>query len=259
MTSPRRFLGVFTILAALVAAAACEPGTGGRRVMFDLVIEPAPAPRNFRTGLGWDVTLEEACVSVGPLYLHAQPGLSAFLRGAHDWLVPSAHAHPGVDHFNGGEVRGEWLEQIAVELTSGGPVDLGAREGIAGEARSVTIGINPPQPEALGAPACLRGHQAYVVGVAVRDDVTVHFEGGLDIEAVGTKRRVQVSTAVVIDDHRRLLVTVDPRPWLDQVKFDELVVDPATKRAIVAPGSQATLAWELGIQAAGAFRVENAP
>lgn len=259
MTRHRLALGTLMTLAVLVTISACEPGTGGRRVMFDLAIEAAPSSRSFRTALGWDVTLEEACVSVGPLYLYAQPGLSASLRRAYDWLVPSAHAHPGVDHFNGGEVRGEWLEQIAVDLTSSGRVDLGAREGIAGEARSATIGIHPPQAEALGAPTCLRSHQAYVVGSATRDDVTVRFEGGLDIEDVGTKRRMQIATAVVIDDQRRLLVTVDPRPWFDHMKFDELTVDATTKHALIAPGSQAILAWELGLQTVGAFEIENAP
>lgn len=247
------------LVGTLATVPACEPGTGGRRVMFDLAIEPAPQSRAFRTALGWDVTLTEACVSVGPLYLHANPGLSASLRHAYDWLVPSAHAHPGIDHFNGGEVRGEWLDQIVVDLTSAGRVELGVREGIAGEARSVTLGIHPPQLGALGAPACLRGHQAYVVGIATRDSATVRFEGGLDVEAVGTKRRLQVSTAVIIEDRHRLLVTVDPRPWLDQVKFDELAVDSARSHALIAPKSQAARAWELGIQTAGAFKVENAP
>lgn len=259
MTRRRRALGALTASVALLAAWACEPGTGGRRAMFDLSVEPAPAPRAFRTALGWDVTLEEACVSVGPIYLYAEAGLSASVRRAYDWFLPSAHAHPGVDHFNGGEVRGEWLEQLALDLTSGERVDLGAREGIAGEARSVTIGLHPPRASALGATTCLRGHQAYVVGVAARGAEAVRFEGGLDIEAVGTKRRIQISADVVIDDQRRLLVTVDPRPWFYQTKFDELTVDPTKGAALIAPGSQASLSWELGVQSAGAFKVENAP
>lgn len=259
MTQPHRVLGTLTVLAALVTASACESGTGGRRAVFDLSIEPAPASRSFRTSMGWDVSLEEACVSIGPVYLYAQPGLSASLHRAYDWLVPSAHAHPGVDHFNGGEVRGEWLDQIALDLTSNGPVDLGAYEGIAGEAQSATIGIYPPQSNTLGATSCLRGHQAYVVGSAVRNALTVRFEGGLDIEAVGTKRRMQVSTALEIDDRRRIDIAVDPRPWLDQVKFEELTVEPVSGRAIIAPGSQASLAWELGLQTVGAFNMKNAP
>lgn len=247
-----RLVGLFVLLVPL---ASCEAGTGGRRVFFDLAVEPAPSAR-FRTTLGWDVTLEEACVSVGPIYLYAEPGLSASRR-AYDWLVPSAHAHPGVDHFNGGEVRGEWLEQVAVDLTAGGRLELGAREGIAGEARSVTLALHPPQAGALGAPGCLRGHQAWVAGVAVREGVSVPFSGGLDIEAVGTKRRMQIATTVLVDERRRLVLTIDPRPWMDQVKFDELARDPATNRAPITAGSQAALAWELGIQSAGAFRVTD--
>lgn len=255
MTRSYGVLGALAVLAAFVTAPACEPGTGGRRVVFDLSIEPAPASRTFRTSMGWDVTLEEACVSIGPVYLYAQPGLSASWHRAYDWLVPSAHAHPGVDHFDGGEVRGEWLDQIALDVTSDGPIDLGAYEGIAGEVRSATIGVHPPRSTTLGAASCLRGHQAYVVGRAVKDALAVPFEGGLDIEAVGTKRRMQVSTALEIDERRRVQIAVDPRPWFDQVKFEELTVEPKSGRAIVAPGSQASLAWELGLQTVGAFRI----
>ena len=259
MTRRHQALCALLIATTLVTTSACEPGTGGRRITFELSIEPVPSPSGFRTALGWDVTLDEACASIGPIYLHAGPGGLAAMRRAYDWLVPSAHAHPGVDHFDGGEVRGEWLEQIAVDLASTGRIDLGTREGIAGEARSVTLGIHPPQPGALGAPECLRGHQAYVVGVAARDGTAVRFEGGLDIEEVGTKRRLQVSAAIVLDERRRVLVRVDPRPWLEHVKFEELALAPGTNRAQIVPGSQASVAWELGIQTADAFAVENVP
>lgn len=239
----------------LALVTACTPGTGGRRAVFALAVTPAESPRSFRTALGWDVTLAEACVSVGPVHLYAGTPPTALHR-VHDWLVPSAHAHPGVDHFDGGEVRGEWLEQIAVDLMAPRQ-DLGAREGIAGDIREVTLGLHPPRPGTFGAADCLRGHQAWVSGRAVRGDVVVSFEGGLDIPAEGTKRRLQIPATVAIDDDRRIVIAVEPRHWLEQAKLDELPVDPGSGKAVIGKETQAALAWELGLQTAGAFRIDE--
>lgn len=257
------------LLAVLVWAVACEPGTGGRRVTFDLSVTPAVVSRpiSFRTSTGWDVTLREACVSVGPVYFYENPLLARGFRPVprrgipgrlYDALIPSAHAHPGVDHFNGGEVRGEWLEQVALDLLAGDSLELGSFEGIAGISRSVTIGVNPPAEGMRGAVECLRGHHAYVVGTAVRDDEVVDFEGGLDIEETGNRRRMQVATELVIDDGRRIELSIDPRVWLDQARFEQLAVNE-TGRAIIDAESQARAAWWLGIQSATAFGVRSEP
>lgn len=256
LLSLRRSAAVFAV-GALAATLACEAGTGGRRAHFDLAVATAGAA-TFRTSTGWDVTLESACISLGPLYLFAEPSVTAKLqRRAYDLLVPTAHAHPGVDHFYGGEVRGEWLDQIVVNAVDPTPVELGAFEGIAGDVRSATLGVYPPKPT-IDAP-CLRGHHAYVVGVARQADRVIAFEGGLDIEAVGDRRRVAIATTLLVDDGERVVVSVDPRPWLDQAKFEELAVDEASGRAQITAESQASLAWQLGIHTAGAFAVLNAP
>lgn len=248
------------VLACLVLVAACEAGTGGRRVRFEMAVEPS-APRRpmaFHTAAGWDVTLREACISIGPVYLYANPfvadvGPRRLPQRLHDWLVPSAHAHPGVDHFNGGEVRGEWLDQLAVDLLADRSVALGSFEGIAGHARSVTIGVHPPGSAARGAVACLRGHQVYVAGAANRAGTTIAFEGGLDIEEAGNRRRMQVAADLLVDDGTRVVISIEPRRWLDQADFDQLAVDPTTGVASITPESQVRGAWWLGIQSAGAF------
>ena len=43
-------------------------------------------------------------------------------RRLYDGLIPSAHAHPGVDHFAGGEARGEWLTTVSVDALAASPV-----------------------------------------------------------------------------------------------------------------------------------------
>ncbi len=235
------------VLFLVASVAACEPGTGGRRAVFELVVAPARTT-SFRTIAGWEVTLEEACLAAGPIYFHAQPALARLPERLWDFVVPSAHAHPGVDHFDGGEVRGEWPEQLAVDLL-GPSAALGTREGIAGDIRSVSLGVHPPR--AGTSTACLRGHQAYVVGVATRDGTSIPFEGGLDIDGTGTKRRLQANVAIEIDDGRRLVLALDPRPWLDHAQFDTLAEGAGGARRVIEPAGQVWNAWSLGLQAAG--------
>jgi len=265
----RRRLRAFACVVGLaVLAAACDAATGGDRVSFRLAVEVthgSGAP--FRTSAGWVVTLEEACVALGPVHFFELPiGLA---RGGPrrqtlparlvDVLVPSAHAHPGVDHFAGGEVRGEWLEQVVVDAgRAPARVPLGSAPGIAGEVRSVTVGIHPPAGAALGRAACLRGHQAFVVGVARRGAEVVAFEGGLDIPPEGTKRRLQIAADLELDDASEVVLTVDPRVWLDHAKWETLPAPGPGARASLAEGTQPHAAWSLGIQTAGALVVRSA-
>lgn len=261
-----RDLGIAAALA--LSLASCDAGTGGRRVQFELAVgTSAPAePRalRFRTGSGWDVTLEEACVAVGPIYLYENAGALAARKGLparlYDALVPSAHAHAGSEHFNGGEVRGEWVGQIAVDLVGAATLDLGSVEGIAGRARSASVLLEPPRSVAVGDVACLRGHHAYAVGIAERDGVVVPFEGGLDIENEGTLRTVTgIPVDVDLDDGLRLALRVDPRAWFDQAQFDRLTEKSAAGRALVTPESQVRTAWFIGARGAAAFAVRLEP
>lgn len=219
----------------------CDAATGGREVRYDLAVTSAGVT-TFRTALGWDVTLREACVSLGPIYVYA--GAPTARSTFYDWLVPSAHAHPGVDHFAGGEARGEWLSIAAVDALGTSPVPLGRLRGPAGPARTVSLFLTPPRSST----ECLRGHQAYVAGVARRDGASIDFAGGLDIEDTGLRRRIQVPVEIEIDDGIALSVVVDPRPWLDEVRFDELDGE-------ITPDSQARAAWFLGVQRERAFTV----
>ncbi|MBX3226955.1 MAG: hypothetical protein KIT84_40905 [Labilithrix sp.] len=238
------------LLAGLCLALSCDAATGGREVRYDLAATSA-AVSTFHTAAGWDVTLSEACVSLGPIYVFSgEPTARSTL---YDWLVPSAHAHPGVDHFAGGEARGEWLATVAVDALASAPVHVGRLSGPAGPARTLSLYLSPPRPETAGPAGCLRGHQAYVVGIAQRDGVTVAFEGGLDIEEAGNRRRIQVPVSFEVDDGATLAVLVDPRPWLDEVRFDDLTVTEPGGRATIAAESQARVAWFLGVQRASAF------
>jgi hypothetical protein len=203
------------------------------------------------------VTLEEACLSLGPAYFFAGPSSTTLLRRRlHDLVVPSAHAHPGVEHFAGGEVRGEWLTQLVFDAARGATVELGRFEGTAGPVRAATVELHPLRGPARGEASCLRGHQAYVVGTARRGSLEVAFEGGLDIADEGQKRVVAgLPVDGTLDDDVRLRVEVDPRAWLDGAQFDRLTATSPAGRALITADSQVYGAWFIGVRSARAFRV----
>jgi hypothetical protein len=273
-----RELPLALLLGTVFALPACEAGTGGRRISFELAVESAPAERapiRFQTQTGWNVTLDQACVVVGPIYLYENAGALAARptrslprrlydalvpSGLYDALVPSAHAHAGDDHFFGGEVRGEWVGQVALDLAQTPAAPLGRLEGIAGVARSVSVGLHPPREAAIGAVPCLRGHQAYVVGAAEKDGVVVPFEGGLDIEDDGQKRTVNgVPAEVELDDDLALALVVDPRAWFQQASFDGLEEVTPEGRHLLTPDSTAYIAWDMGARGPAAFAVRAGP
>ncbi len=254
-------------LVLLAAVAACDAGTGGRRVQLDVgvrsTVDEGSRTLRFVNDEGWAVELEQACVAVGPFTFWENAGAlwsRSLPRRLYDALVPSAHAHPGADHFNGGQVQSEWTYQIALDLVRQRSLDLGTVEGLAGRSRSISIDLQPPRPSILGDATCLRGHHAYVVGTATRASVTVAFEGGLDLPASVTDRVVSgVPVEADLDDGVRLTVVLDPRAWLAAADFGSLATAAPSGRMLITADSQPRAAWFLGLRGASAFRVEVAP
>ncbi len=252
----------FALAVTALTVGGCGQGTGGRRVRFELDVEAEPLA-SFVTATGWTVSLDEACVALGPATLYAgAPVTASVLRRASALLVGTAHAHPGADHFDGGEVRGEWVSQVAFDAVRAPRVPLGSFEGIAGPVSVASLEMHPLRAEVAGDPSCLRGHQAYVAGVARRDGETVRFEGGLDLEAAGGKRLVSgIPATFELDEGVRVRIVVDPRAWLDGARFETLGDAPARaegRRITIDPDSQVRAAWFVGARSARAFRVEQA-
>lgn len=249
--------GLMTVL----LAAACDSGTGGRPVSFTLSMgtgtaSPGDQPAVFRTGTGWGVTLEEACVAVGPVYLWLGAG---HLTGRWPRLIRRAEAHVGDQHFYGGEVRGEWVGQIVLDALAPHPVELTGLSGLEGSVRSFSLQLDPPAPTLTNA-ACLHGHHAYVVGVASRDEHEVPFEGGLVIENIGTSRRVEgLALSGHLADRGRVNITVFPRAWFDGARFETLTSRNPAGRFVITRDSQVHAAWFVGARGAHAFAGAIAP
>jgi hypothetical protein len=261
-----------TVLVLLLGgAAACTPegsGTGGRSVLFELAVEPPTYMVEggaFTTQSGWDVELDEAVIALGPVYLWENPSVSGLDRSAPDggfdlvgWasdmVIPTAWAHPGDQWFAGGELRGEFLEQYALDLLDGRTLSLGPARGIAGEVRSLTVILDPPTASTGGDPLSLRGFHAYVAGFARRDGIEIAFEGGLEIPAEGTQRQVDgLPVQFDVDDGGTLVIGVHPRTWFDQAHFDTLDVRGPDGRWMITPESQVAASWFIGARSAQGY------
>jgi len=244
--------------AALVALGCGDAAvTEGREVAFTLAAESMPvgdgAPGRFTTRTGWTVTLEEAAVAIGPVYLLTESPPSA--RRARDWVLPRAWAHSGFDDFQGGEVRGEYLGRFVIDAVRPGLQPIATTRGIAGRVRSANLELQPPAAEVPS----LHGHQAWIRGVAVRGDETVPFEGGLDLPAAGSARKVVgIPAAVDLDDGVTTVIELHPERWLAEADFSALP-EPAgdEERRAIAPGTQPYDAWFLGVRAFGTFTLRG--
>lgn len=244
---------------ALLAACGAESGTGGREVGFAIAAESVAtdtgAPGVFVTRTGWSVTLEEAAVAIGPLYLFSEPPPSASRFRPFEWLVPTARAHSGFDDFEGGEVRGEYVGRFVIDALLPGLQPIASVRGIAGRVRSATVELQPP----AGSAGTLRGHQAWVRGVAVRGAETVPFEGGLDLPEGNARKVVGIPAAIDLDDRVTVVVELHLERWLSEADFSALPPGggEGDERRVIAPGTQPHNAWYIGARSFGTFTMRG--
>ena len=263
-----RRLPLCALVSSLIVTAGCTPensGTGGRSVIFRVGNE-SPAymtgQDSFITATGWTVRLDEAWIAVGPIYLWENPpGFRSAptdgfdpLAAAYDLVVPSAHAHPGATHFDGGTLRGEFMEQFVLDLTRPDGVELGIARGIEGPVDSMVVILDPPTQSTRGEVEALQGHHAWVSGTAEKDGQVIEFEGGLDVPAEGGQREVSgLSVSFELDTEGTFVFGIHPRAWFDQAHFDRLDMKADSGRMLITPDSQPGIAWLLGIRSKDGF------
>ena len=204
-------------------------------------------------------------IAIGPVYVYQNPpplatidvrrSLTNRLSNA---LIPNAYAHTGDEHFFGGEVKGEFLGQIAFDLLHPEGLRIPNVPGTLGRAQSASIWLAPPRPSIQGNGTALQGHHAYVVGQAEKEGSVVSFEGGLDIENEGTKRRIDgIPLDIQLDDSAVLTLVLHPRAWFDAAHFDRLSEKNQAGRYVITPDSQVRTAWFLGARGFSAFTAET--
>jgi len=248
--SLRTAIGKGALVVALTTG--CD-STSGRETVVNLAITATTraggAPASFVTEDGWQVQLTEAAIAIGPVYLFENPPPLAqrlpWWR-PDGWLLPMAHAHAGDQHFNGGAVLAEYVDQLRYDCLSG-PASLGSTPATVGTARAFSLRLDPPRLKS-GEVDLTHGHHAWVAGTATREGETIAFEGGLDIDAAGTLRRVDgLPTEAPLDEGGTFTLVVHPDAWLEGADFASLPasMEAGQPRRITA-STQPGAVWFLG-------------
>ena len=220
--------------------------TPGRAIAFAVEVAGADLPP-FVTSTGWQVTLEEASISLGPVYVYApEPAPVVALSRA---LVPLARAHGGTDPFGQRELRAEILEQHPIDALDGAPQPLGIAVGSEGDSSDLVLALAPPHAPSDAS----HGRTLWIAGLAEKDGALVPFEGGLDFPDEGLARFVEgVPIAAHMDSLGTLRIELHVERWLDQAHFDRLEMRGGD-RATITDGDQVSLAWRLGARHPDAY------
>lgn len=253
-----RSLLVQSCLACLALSACLDAGTGGRAVTLDFAVTSAPAQGRalgvFDTADGWRVTLQEAHVALGPVYLFENPGaLSTLARmpsALSQALIPSAHAHAGDNQFAGGAVLGELAEFLVVDALSEDTQRFEDRAAVFGAPRSFSLRL-PAEPVTQGAP--LHGHQAFVRGTAMRGDESVCFSGGATPESNARRDVNGLPFTGTLDDDVTVLLTLYPHAWLESARLDDVTATDNDGCLLIAEGDRVSAAWSATLRSAASF------
>jgi hypothetical protein len=258
--SRSRFFAPAALGVASLLSGCSDSGTGGAAVRFEMAVVAVPDEGEelgtFTTRTGYRVQLTEALVALGPIYLYENPPpVARAWRPLHrlwDVLVPSAHAHPGDLHFAGGAVKGEFLGQVVLDGLSSEAQELGAVQGVAGPARSFSVHLEPPS--SAEARSALHDHHAYVVGTAEKDGNSYPFEGGLDIEDLGTLRKVEgIPLEAEVSSQTRLTIELHLSRWFADADFARLSELDSNGRYVIDDESQVRAAWFIGARSFDTF------
>ncbi|MBX7192933.1 MAG: hypothetical protein K1X94_12785 [Sandaracinaceae bacterium] len=254
------FALALSLALSLFAACGVTPGQPATAELF-----LAHSTGTFTTSLGWRVTLREARLVIGSLYLYAPEG-DTMARLA-PWDLPGlgvsvAQAHGGVDPFGSRQVRLEWLGPESLDLLATEPTALGAMDGSVGPSTDATLAFETLAGELASATAPNHGHHAWIAGTASRTvegvAESLAFEGGLDVAIGGTENLIEAiaSDAEVVSSGRWTL-GVDVARWLDAAHFERLAGD--TDPRTLTPTSQPSIAWNLGLRDPMTIHLSYAP
>ena len=221
-------------LSAAGLLAGCGGSTGGALVTPSFAVgglerDPGAGPLGFASGRGWQITLEAAAMTLGPIY---------FNIGA-----------PNGEAFRGPLVIVQVTHQVVVDLLDPvlHPVPGGA-DGQSGRAVVAEIGLLPPDASSSDADRARFG-QAFglIAGRASKAGVEIPFAGVLAIDRslatpqtpLAALQRVR-SAAVDLEftaAPQQLTMRVDPRLWFESVEFDQLLAG--------APDADGRYGWPL--------------
>ncbi len=219
-------------LLPLLALSGCVNSTGGENIAFP-VLWRTDAPIDDGAGgptityvddaTGYTVTLTEATLLTGPLYLWSErPSIVGAVVPLRWWWLGTAHAQ---DQFEAGFLRAEFTGQVQVDLLRDPEGQLGLASGTAGPSRSAELWL---EPDVDG-----RVDTLVVAGVATRDELVIPFEGAITWDATWvdesvvdpvTLRRVRgLSLEADLTEAGTLELGIDPTAFLATAPFETLL------------------------------------
>jgi hypothetical protein len=209
------------MLVAALFAAACTNTTGGALIPDMQFTAAGTAPGAFTSLTGWNITLSQALIALGPFYFNVDP--------------------PSSDEFRSGVVIIQATEQTIVNVldASQQPVTGGAN-GEAGTAVSVEIGLLTPDESTQNSDpadsATIGSGFGYVAGTAVMGSTSVPFQGPIavdqglvtDTEPLADLERIRGAAVQLTftGTPATLQLVVDPTHWFDQCDFSEIALGP---------------------------------
>lgn len=238
-------LAFFFLFLSVGAPTACVGTTGGEKFEFDAYIGGIDRAMDFPYKIvneyDWEVTLTQADITIGPLYLSTGTPLGGVTSSWRWWsLVRMAHADES--HLGGGRIVGEVLGQIRFSALSSSLERFPVKGVISTEAvRSAEVWFDPPASvpsETLKiATVALE-----IAGEAKRDGEHIKFHGKLTLnddwlpsDPVGGKasssitevRRVRkIPASFTPSPGGHLEIRVDLAPLLTSVDFAAIQQNP---------------------------------
>ena len=265
---PNRLLSRAALPVVACALASCAlPGTGGEIVAvewsFRADVPEGPVVTETLGPDPWEVELLEARMILGPAYGFApartnRPGLA--------WLLgPSrAYAHAGDDNTSAARVVCELLDQSVVDLLDPSPrsmqVEAAAFVNLAeaGPVESMNIVLDLARRDFADPAGPTGGGTALLRAVARRTHEgvaqEVRFRAVLETTGIGVDQISRRIERLPVDgelvEGATVEIRADPRTWVRQMTFDDLVDAPTNEagEVEVAEGSQLHLAWYLGLR-----------
>ena len=238
----------------LLFAMGCEADTGGELGHVTVAVQAESmqdggAIDRFTTRHGYEVTLTEARMWIGPVYVWAPSGAQT-QRGFS--LVSKAYAHGGYDPLSGRRIRVERAQSFEVDLLATEALVLDDEVAELGPTDGATLAL-PPPAAADGATA---GHHLWVAGSAHKDGQTIEFAGGIDIADDGLLRRVNgIAADLTLEDGDLVTLHVRPQVLFDSAHFERLSDGDEDGVVELATNTQPYDAIFLGMTDPEAYRV----
>ncbi len=241
----KKFLSMFVVLVVLpLAAALCTPaGDEPVQVTLPVTASGSELRQPVTNAEGWTVTLSTFRLAIADIEFTIEGETHASLESrVGDWLIPSAHAHPG--HYAGGEVTGELLGNFVLDLV-GDDQPLGEGTLLTEDYNGANLHFRiADESDGLDADDPLLGHTAFIEGDASKGDQIVSFTVTIDV-ADGTEMVGAPFELTVTEETKGTIMlqvrTLDPSEGdtlFDGLDFGALDED-GDNIATIEPGSDA--------------------